>query len=237
MEHERVVQSLAVESYLLGEMTPGEREAFEEHYFECGICAEDVRSASQFLEDMKGVLGTGRQPLAIPMPSREAQEQRSRGSSYGWNWLAWLQPQYGAALVALIGIIAAVETFSTIPSLKQQVGELSVPRPVHSTVLKPQTRGASSVLTVKAGESALLTLDGLELPSATASRLQFVVKSNGDRDVLSFSGEYPGADEPVIISFPKLDLPAGSYVLHVEMTSAAGTARELGRYPFELKRQ
>lgn len=237
MEHERVVQSLAVESYLLGEMTPGEREAFEEHYFECGICAEDVRSASQFLEDMKGVLGTGHQPLAIPMPGREAWEQRSRGSSYGWNWLAWLQPQYGAALVAVLGIIAAVETFSTIPSLKQQVGEMSAPRSVHSTVLKPQTRGASTVLTVKPGESALLTLDGLEWPSATASRLRFVVKSNGDRDVLSFSGEYPGTDEPVTISFPRLDLPTGNYVLHVEMTSAAGTARELGQYPFALKRQ
>ena len=233
MEHERAVQSLAAESYLLGEMTPGEREAFEEHYFECGVCAEDVRSASQFLEDMKGVLGTDRRSLAIPMPSREAREPRSHGSSQGWNWLAWLQPQFAAALVAIIGIAAAVET----SSLKQQVSEISAPRAVRSTVLRPQTRGASTVLTVKPGESALLTLDGLELPSATASRLQFVVKSNEDRDVLSFSGEYPGADEPVTISFPKLDLPAGNYVLRVEIMSAAGMARELGRYPFELKRQ
>jgi hypothetical protein len=104
-------------------------------------------------------------------------------------------------------------------------------------VLKPQTRGTATVLAVKPGESALLTLDGLDLPPSAASRLQFVVKSNEDRDVLSFSGEYPGADEPVIISFPKLDLPAGSYMLLVEITSTAGTARELGRYPFELKRQ
>jgi hypothetical protein len=108
---------------------------------------------------------------------------------------------------------------------------------VRSTVLRPQTRGASTVLTVKAGESALLTLDALDVPTAGASRLQFVVKSNDGRDVLSFTGEYPGADEPVVISLPKLDLPAGSYVLHVEIPSAAGTARELGRYPFELERQ
>jgi hypothetical protein len=233
MEHERAVQSLAVECYLLGEMTRGEREAFEEHYFECGVCAEDVRSASQFLDDMKGVLGTGRRTLALPLPSREGRERRS----HGWNWVGWLQPQFAAALVAVLGIAAAVETFSTIPGLKRQVSEMSAPRPVRSTVLKPQTRGASTVLAVKPGESAILTLDGLDLPPAAASRLQFVVKSNEDRDVLSFSGEYPGADEPVIISFPKIDLPAGSYVLLVEITSTAGTARELGRYPFELKRQ
>lgn len=233
MEHEQAVQNLAVECYLLGEMTPGEREAFEEHYFECGVCAEDVRTASQFLEDMKGVLEDRRQPLAVPMPTREAREQQSPG----WTWTAWLQPQFATALVAVLGIVAAIETFSTIPSLKQQVREVSAPRPVRSIALKPQTRGASTLLTVQPGEAALVTLDGLDLPPAAASRLQFVVKSNDGRDVLSFSGEYPGADEPVIISFPKLDLPAGNYVLHVDALSTAGTARELGRYPFELKPQ
>ena len=233
MEHEQAVQNLAVECYLLGEMSPGEREAFEEHYFECGVCAEDVRTASQFLEDMKGVLEDGRQLLAVPVPGRKAREQRSPG----WTWPAWLQPQFTTALMAVFGIVAAIETFSTIPSLKQQVSEVSAPRPVRSIVLKPQTRGTSTLLTVKPGESALVTLDGLDLPPAAASRLQFVVKSNDGRDVLSFPGEYPGADEPVIISFPKLDLPAGNYVLHVETASTAGMARELGRYPFELKLQ
>jgi len=245
MEHERAVQSLAVESYLLGEMTPGERDAFEEHYFECGVCAEDVRSASQFLEDMKGVLGTAHRPSAIPMPGREARDLRSPGSSHGSshgssqrrNWPAWLQqPQFAAALVAVFGILAAVETFSTIPGLKHQVSEISAPRALRSKVLKPQTRGASTVLSLKRGEPALLTLDGLDLPPPAANRLQFIVKSNDDRDVLSFSGEYPGADEPVIVSFPNLDLPAGSYVLHVGTTSTTGTVSELGRYPFELRR-
>jgi hypothetical protein len=231
MEHERAVQSLAVESYLLGEMTPGEREAFEEHYFECGICAEDVRSASQFLEDMTGVLEAPGRPSAVPMPPRDAPERRSPG----WNWSAWLQPQFAVALIAILGITAAVETFSSIPGLKRQVSEMSAPRPVRSMVLKPQTRGAPTVLTIRPSEAALLTLDALQLPPAAANRLQFVVKSNDDRDVLSFSGEYPGAREPVVISFPKIDLPAGSYVLLVEMTPSAGTARELGRYPFELR--
>ena len=229
MEHEKAIQNLAVECYLLGEMTPGEREAFEEHYFECGICAEDVRTASQFLQDAKEVLAGDREVTRVP-EVREPQPRR-------WTWAAWLQPQFAAALVAVFGIVAAVETFSTIPGLKQQVREISAPRAVRSTVLRPQTRGASTVLTIKPGESALLTLDGLDVPPAAATHLQFVVKSNDGRDVLSFNGEYPGADEPVIISLPKLDLPAGSYVLHVEIPSAAGTASELGRYPFELERQ
>jgi hypothetical protein len=40
------------------------------------------------------------------------------------------------------------------------------------------------------------------------TELQFVVKSNNSRDVLSFPEEYPGADEPVINSYPKPDLLA-----------------------------
>ena len=70
MEHERAIQNLAVESYLLGEMSPAERESFEEHYFECAICAEDLRAAAQFMEDAKDLLADGHATPAVPASSR-----------------------------------------------------------------------------------------------------------------------------------------------------------------------
>ena len=43
MDHQEAVNTLASERYQLGEMSERERDAFEEHYFSCAICAESVR--------------------------------------------------------------------------------------------------------------------------------------------------------------------------------------------------
>ena len=44
MTHQQAVDKQAVERYLLDEMPEIERFAFEEHLFDCDICADDVRS-------------------------------------------------------------------------------------------------------------------------------------------------------------------------------------------------
>ena len=43
MTHTEAVNTLASERYLLDEMTESERNAFEDHYFSCLDCAEDIR--------------------------------------------------------------------------------------------------------------------------------------------------------------------------------------------------
>jgi Putative zinc-finger len=44
MNHEQAIESKAAAGYLLDELPPAERDAFEEHYFDCRVCAEHVRS-------------------------------------------------------------------------------------------------------------------------------------------------------------------------------------------------
>ena len=43
-EHQEAIRTLAAERYMLGEMTDAERETFEEHYFNCRFCVEDVKT-------------------------------------------------------------------------------------------------------------------------------------------------------------------------------------------------
>jgi len=43
MTHDEATDSMAAERYILGELEPSERDAFEDHFFECDICADDVR--------------------------------------------------------------------------------------------------------------------------------------------------------------------------------------------------
>jgi|SRR5581483_5709061 len=232
MEHEQAVKNLAVESYLLGEMTSEEREAFEQHYFECPICADDVRSASQFIGEMKQVLEAG-QP-----PSPAARIPASRAWASG-GWRGWFRPQVAAAAIAVLAVVAGFEGLSVIPRLRQQLESASSPRLVTAYVLHPQTRGTPSIVNVAAGAPAILTLDLPEFaPSSAASGLRFLVKSSDGRTVLEIRGEPVSPGEPVTLSIPKLDLPAGEYALAVETMPGKNQAgQELARYPFELKHQ
>ena len=46
MEHHQAAAILASERYVLDELTVAERDAFEEHYFTCAICAQEVKDLS-----------------------------------------------------------------------------------------------------------------------------------------------------------------------------------------------
>jgi anti-sigma factor RsiW len=232
MEHEQAVRNLAVECYLLGEMTPGEREAFEEHYFECAICGDDVRAGSQFLGDMKAILEADR--MRAPVAGKAREPRRT-----GWSWPAWLQPQLAAAAIVILAAVVGVETWSTIPGLRRQVEEAKAPRVTKYQVLRPQTRGAATALNVPAGSSAVLVFDLPEFPRPlSAGGLQFVVKSADGRAIFDVAGGSLDPGDTVTLSIPQLDLPAGNYTLFVETAPAAGkSGQELGQYPFVIQRQ
>ena len=42
-QHQQAIRTLAAERYMLGEMTDAERATFEEHYFNCRFCVEDIK--------------------------------------------------------------------------------------------------------------------------------------------------------------------------------------------------
>ena len=56
MEHETAIKIQAAERYVLDEFSPEERTGFEEHYFECVECADDVKAASILAANTKVVI-------------------------------------------------------------------------------------------------------------------------------------------------------------------------------------
>lgn len=75
MDHSQAADSQAVDRYLLDEMTDGERVEFEDHFFECDICTEELKQGALmeeaarhyvpspvFLDRIKGWF---RQPLFV----------------------------------------------------------------------------------------------------------------------------------------------------------------------------
>jgi len=55
MDHETAVRTGAAERYFLGYLTGQDRDSYEEHYFMCPECAEDLRTLSVFAANAKAV--------------------------------------------------------------------------------------------------------------------------------------------------------------------------------------
>src|SRR5260221_6491000 len=97
MNHVEAVKTLAIERYLLEEMTQEERDAFEEHYFSCAECGEDARHAATMREGVRSGLagegtsvGTGQRARVLPL----------RPAAAGWRSSVAL-PWAAAALLAI----------------------------------------------------------------------------------------------------------------------------------------
>jgi hypothetical protein len=104
MEHAQAVEIKAVERYLLGEIAPASREEFEEHFFDCKECSEDLRIGTLFLHATKEVLATD------PVSGRVRSAPRQR--------FQWFRPQYAlASCMALLAVIC-YQSFVLIPRLR-----------------------------------------------------------------------------------------------------------------------
>jgi hypothetical protein len=59
MDHRDAIERGVVEKYLLNELSSPERDEFEEHYFDCRECAEDLRATAAFLDGAQRELKRG----------------------------------------------------------------------------------------------------------------------------------------------------------------------------------
>ncbi len=56
MTHFEAIEGRLAEGYLLGELTAEQREQYEEHYFSCSECTEEVRWGAMFLANVRRIL-------------------------------------------------------------------------------------------------------------------------------------------------------------------------------------
>ena len=109
MDHDVAVKSEACERYLLGELSPELRDAYEEHYFSCADCAMQLRSAAELIGASQQIFAQTRTigtktPAAAPEP---------RG------WFKWLRPAIAIPVFATLLLALGYQNFVTIPHLKE----------------------------------------------------------------------------------------------------------------------
>ena len=224
MDHETSIRTQAAEQYLLGDLRPSEREAFEEHFFECSTCAEDVRLGFQFSENAKAVFG--QDPHRVCEPTRPTTRR---------DWFVWFRPAIlvpiaaGLAIVALTGYQNAVQ----IPALRARLGQLQKPQIVSSMILAPSSRSSVPSISPAAQFFELSLAIGAIAPS---ERYQCELRSVPRKLISMIPVSKLEPDSNLTLLIPTADLPPGYYEA-VLVGVTGGTAVDLNHYPFAVRRE
>jgi hypothetical protein len=183
MEHDVATKNQAVERYLLREMSDEERDAFEEHYFSCDICAAEVQIGLGMAADLKQVLREG-------VPLRDN------------SWLSWLKmPALVPAFAALcLAVVVGYQNFAVLPELK-------APRPLGpAVILDGQTRGAGPKVIEGHPLHFQMAVDGI----AAGTPLRLELLGPAGRRLAAGDVPAPPEHQPLEVFFPDHPGP-GSY--------------------------
>jgi hypothetical protein len=221
MTHTEALNTLASERYLLDEMTESERNAFEDHYFSCLDCAEDIRTAGVMREGVEAGFAAapiGRVATFVPAQKRQAARQP-------WYQTAGLPWAVAATLAIAVAYQARpVRQAATLPS--------SAPQVLTPITLRPASRGAVPAVSLGAGYVAL-ALD-VDIPSGT-TELAYELRDPAGQQVFGGRTLAPAQGSPLLLVIPGFTLsPEQRYILTVR--AAANQDRALGEYHFAATR-
>jgi len=221
MDHTAVVREKTTERYLLNELAPDVRDEFEEHYFDCPDCAQDVSAAALFVEQSKLVLAEALAPVAARAEVRPIH----RGV------FAWLRPAFAAPALALLLVVVGYQNLVTYPRLQS---ELSRPRVLPAVSVNMGTFGADEN-TVPDGKGLLLTL---RIPPDSAyARYTVELYNPAGKSEGSFSiTPVPGQDQ-WSVTVPAVHREAGTYTLALHGVTSSGETKDLGSTSFQLQIQ
>ena len=209
MTHDQAVSSQAAERYVLGELTPSEREAFEGHYFDCAACFEQVEAGAQFLGRAREVLDHDREPEPGWLGAMLRDLRRPA-------------PVFvSAMLLCAIGIGVhqqSVIADARAPHLEEHFDLVAA-------------KGAVKPLNVSRKDRLGLNLDFMPSAQFSSYRAQIVTDSGKVAYTLPPSA---GTNGSVTVTLPAATLEAGRYSLVVQGLPSSGAPSEVKSAPFDL---
>lgn len=237
MEHTEAIDTGAAERYALGEMNENERDLYEEHFFDCADCADEVKAATLFLENAEAVAREDDVPAKTDRKERTLAVPVSRWGD--WKKLFWPMPLGAAAsLTILLGGPLVYLASVKVPELERARAEaqslqaapwhfLSVSRSEPPVV---RVTGSQRMfgLTLSKGGSRTFPFYFCELRDASGR----VVTSN----VIAASPQ--GGELQILLPTGKLQ--PGAHVVAVagiESSSSRPPESDFTRYPFTFERQ
>ena len=153
MNHQDALQEMAVERYLLGELSGASLDSFEEHFFECPECATDVKAGVTFID-------ASRTELMFPRRAAPLNMERTPP-----RWTSWLTSPWtlGPALAACL-LVLSFQVFVVQPRIKLEVARAEAPAVLNPLVLANAGARGDSIPEVVAPEHGSFTIS-LDVPT------------------------------------------------------------------------
>ncbi len=222
MEHP-AGDSYTVERYLLGELAPAERDAFEAHYFGCPECANDLKLTAAFIGAARRELRGGGLAKVAARPGREP-------------WFAFLwRPQFLSPVAALLLLALVYQNVLVYPGVRGEVARLSRPEILASiSLIGSNSRGGAVASgTLHDGDSLLLSFDVPAGERFTGYSAELIDPNGRTLVQLPITAEQ--AKDTVSLRVPESHWQPGDYALVVRGAGGAtGSGSVVARYAFSV---
>jgi hypothetical protein len=243
MDHSEAVKQMAAERYLLNELGPEEREAFEEHVFDCPDCALDLRAAVAFMDEAKAQLPDLTATIAAPRPAKNRKPQRDK-SWTNWNdWFSWMhpafwsRPAFAAPAFAALLLILGYQNFVSFPALRAKADQ---PHLLPSVALHGATRGGDPLaITADRSHGFALPFELYRQPDA-ANYASYSFALYNPQGKLAWTGslavpdDHAGGEQRISLAIPGAMLENGAYTVAVSGIGSQGERTEIERQVFDL---
>ena len=223
MTHDEAIREQAVERYLLGELTGEGRDQFEEHFFDCAICAADLKSGTLFLDALRNT-----QLAASPQERVHLVAKRATS--------AWLRPSWLAPALAASLLVIAYQNFHVLPGMRRATSAIQSPAVMSNVVLANiDARGGEAPnLAAPAHGAFVISLD-IPAKADYASYICALYNPSGEQ-LWQMRVSAQQAENTVFLRVPTDKAAAGQNELRVlGIPSAGGAGNKVGRYRFNLQ--
>lgn len=215
MDHNEAVRLHAAEKYLLGELPKAQREEYEEHYFDCPSCAEELKATVTFME-------SGRQLVREQVPLAAGQRQHNPS-----GWFVWLRPIIAVPVFALLLLVVGYQNGVTIPSLRRAEPPIAVAEITNSfSLMSVGSRGdGSSSLAISVRPQEAFGLD-VDMPGNSSTGYICELENSSGRLLSAMPVSAEAAKRSVHINIPAGFLQPGEYRLAIYTASTSGSRPE-----------
>jgi len=229
MNHQEALQGMAVERYLLRELSGASLDSFEEHLFECPECTADVKAGAIFIDAARTELNAPRR-ITAPIPKRAP------------AWISWftspwtLGPAFAACLLAL-----CFQTFVQQPRMRQEIAQMQAPSVLKPLVLANAGARGDSIPEIVAPEHGSFVIS-LDVPATDGFSSYLCSLYAPDGSLLwQTNASLEQAHDALLINMPTSKTKEGLNTFLIQglpvNADASGTLVDLARYKFRVKTQ